>query len=438
MNVYELILKKRNGLALTAEEIRFLVDGYEAGDIPDYQMAAWAMAVYFQGMSPAETTALTEAMVDSGQRIDLSSIAGMKVDKHSTGGVGDTTTLVLAPLVAACGAPVAKMSGRALGHTGGTLDKLESIPGFQVNMEAERFIDSVNRLGVAIVGQTAAFAPADGKLYALRDVTATVESIPLIAASIMSKKIAAGADALVLDVKTGQGAFLPELEQSLALARTMVAIGEGARRRTVALVTDMDQPLGYAIGNSLEMKEAIETLRGEGPPDLTELALTLGAEMLVLAGVKQDVDEARQQLQNALRSGAALDKLRQLVTNQGGRADVVDNVHLLPLAPEQGMVTASTDGFVTKVDGLQLGLVANGLGAGRRTKDDVIDHGVGLVLEKKVGDWVKKGDVLCQVYARTADGLEYALPRIAQAIAIGPEKPAGRPLVFARVDKDDL
>lgn len=438
MTVYEIILKKRDGGELTAAEIRFLVDGYAQGTIPDYQMSAWAMAVFFRGMTAEETAALTLAMVDSGEQVDLSAIEGIKVDKHSTGGVGDTTTLVLAPLVAACGAPVAKMSGRALGHTGGTLDKLESIPGLRVDMDTAMFIDSVNKLQVAVVGQTTALAPADGRLYALRDVTATVESIPLIAASIMSKKIASGADALVLDVKTGQGAFLKTVDESEQLARTMVAIGERAGRQTVALITDMDRPLGHAIGNALEMREAIDTLRGQGPADLLQLVLALGAEMLVLGRVAPDLEAARGQLRDALTSGAALDKLRAMIVNQGGDPEVIDDPDLLPRADVEGTVAATEAGWVQHVDGLRLGLVTNGLGAGRTRTDDAIDHGVGIVLQANVGDEVAIGDPLCRIYARDSGQLQTALDRVAAAFVIGPQAPEQRPLIFKRVGAEDL
>lgn len=438
MTVYEMILKKRDGGELTDEEIRFLVDGYANGTIPDYQMSAWAMAVFFRGMTAEETTALTIAMANSGERVDLRAIAGVKVDKHSTGGVGDTTTLVLAPLVAACGAPVAKMSGRALGHTGGTLDKLESIPGLKVDMDTATFVDSVNRLKLAVVGQTATLAPADGRLYALRDVTATVESIPLIAASIMSKKIAAGADALVLDVKSGRGAFLKTLEDSEKLARTMVAIGERAGRRTVAFVTDMDRPLGKAIGNALEMQEAIATLRGKGPKDLLDLVLALGAEMLVLGGVATDVQAARGRLRDALESGLALEKLREMIVNQGGNPDIIDDPDLLSLADVQGVVSAASAGWLQSVDGVELGLVANALGAGRVRTDEPVDHGVGLVLEANVGDEVKAGDPLCRVYARDADRLQAALARVRTAFVVAHDPQPPRPLVLRRIDSGDV
>lgn len=438
MTIYEIIAKKRDGQALTDEEIRFLVGGYARGDVADYQMAAWAMAVYLRGMNAEETTALTLAMAASGEQIDLGAIEGVKVDKHSTGGVGDTTTIVLAPLVAACGAPVAKMSGRALGHTGGTLDKLESVPGLQVDMTAADFIESVNRLKVAVVGQTASLAPADGRLYALRDVTATVESIPLMAASIMSKKLASGADALVLDVKTGRGAFLKTQEQSEQLARKMVAIGERAGRRTVALVTDMDRPLGKAIGNSLEMREAIATLRGEGPRDLEELVVALGAEMLVLGKVAPDINAARDQLQTAIADGSGLEKLREMIVNQKGNPDVIDDLSLIPTAPVRRQVTATDSGWIRAVDGVQLGLATNALGAGRTQTDEPIDHGVGIMLHKNAGDEVSTDTVVAELFARTDEDADRVVQRIRSAFAVDRNAPASRPLILNRIGAEDL
>lgn len=436
MRMYDLIKKKRDGGELTEAEIRFLIEGYTKGHIPDYQMAAFTMAVYFRGMTKAETTALTLAMVESGDVIDLSAVDGVKVDKHSTGGVGDTTTLVLAPLVAACGAPVAKMSGRSLGHTGGTLDKLESIPGFQVHMTPEEFVDSVNRLKVAVIGQTASIAPADGKWYALRDVTATVDNISLIAASIMSKKLAAGADALVLDVKAGRGAFLKKFEDTVKLAETMVSIGHGAGRRTVALITDMNEPLGRAIGNALEMKEAIETLQGQGPADLVELTLALGAEMLVLGGVAEDVDDARSRLQSALTDGRALAKFREMVVNQGGDPAYVDDPSLLVTAPVRAMVDAPISGWIDAIESDGLGAITMELGAGRRTHDDDIDHSVGLVLHAKVGTKVEAGDPLCEVHAARPEDLAKVKDRIQGAFSIAPRAPEPRPLVLRRLAAD--
>ncbi|MBO8141000.1 MAG: pyrimidine-nucleoside phosphorylase [Firmicutes bacterium] len=433
MRAVDLIIKKREGGELSPEEIRFLVRGWLDGQVADYQISAWCMAVFFRGMTDEETAALTQTMVDSGQTVDLSPIAGVKVDKHSTGGVGDKTTLVLAPLVAACGAPVAKMSGRALGHTGGTLDKLESIPGFRVELSMQEFVDSVNRINVAIMGQTAELAPADKQLYAIRDVTGTVESIPLIASSIMSKKLAAGADALVLDVKTGRGAFLPRLEDARKLAETMVAIGQRAGRRVVALVTDMDQPLGHAIGNALEVKEAIDALRGQGPADLTDLVIALGVEMLVLAGVASSAEQARNLLQDALTSGKALAKFREMVVNQGGDPACIDDSDRLPQAAVRATVEASQAGWVSAVDGKQLGLITMELGAGRRRKEDAIDHSVGLVVRAKAGSWVEQGEPLCEVHAASPQAVAAVTDRIRRCFVISQRPPRSRPLVIQRI-----
>jgi len=433
LRAQDLIVKKRDGGELTEAEIRYLIEGYMRGEVADYQMAAWCMAVYFQGMTDAETAALTMAMVASGDKVDLSPIAGVKVDKHSTGGVGDTTTLVLVPLVAACGAPVAKMSGRALGHTGGTLDKLESIPGFRVDMDPETFVASVNRIKAAVIGATGDLAPADRQLYALRDVTGTVESLPLIAASIMSKKLAAGADGLVLDVKTGRGALMQTLDQSKALAETMVAIGRRAGVRTVALVTDMDQPLGWAIGNALEVREAIDVLRGQGPPDLKELVVALGTEMLRLAQVAADPDEARERLLTALADGSGLRKLREMVANQGGDPAVIDDPDRLPQAPVRAAVPAPKDGWVDAIDGRTLGLVTMELGAGRRRKEDSIDPSVGMVLRAKVGTRVAAGEPLCEVHAASPQALAAVEQRVQAAFTISVRPPDPRPLIWARI-----
>ncbi|MED4934657.1 pyrimidine-nucleoside phosphorylase, partial [Heyndrickxia coagulans] len=365
----------------------------------DYQASALAMAIYFQDMSDREIADLTMAMVHSGETLDLSAIHGIKVDKHSTGGVGDTTTLVLAPLVAALGVPVAKMSGRGLGHTGGTIDKLESIQGFHVEITIDQFIDLVNREKVAIIGQTAELAPADKKLYALRDVTATVDSIPLIASSIMSKKIAAGADAIVLDVTTGAGAFMKNEEDAIRLAETMVRIGNHVGRKTMAVISDMSQPLGYAIGNALEVKEAIDTLKGEGPDDLTELVLALGSQMVVLAGKATTLEEARNMLKEAIASGAGLAKFKKFVANQGGDPSVIDHPEKLPQAKYAIDLPAITSGYVSQMVADQIGVAAMMLGAGRATKEDKIDFAVGIVLRKKVGDRVEAGEPLATIYA---------------------------------------
>ncbi|MEZ0118586.1 UNVERIFIED_ORG: pyrimidine-nucleoside phosphorylase [Heyndrickxia coagulans] len=395
----DIIEKKRNGGELATEEINFFVKGYTEGTIPDYQASALAMAIYFQDMSDREIADLTMAMVHSGETLDLSAIHGIKVDKHSTGGVGDTTTLVLAPLVAALGVPVAKMSGRGLGHTGGTIDKLESIQGFHVEITTDQFIDLVNREKVAVIGQTADLAPADKKLYALRDVTATVDSIPLIASSIMSKKIAAGADAIVLDVTTGAGAFMKNEEDAIRLAETMVRIGNHVGRKTMAVISDMSQPLGYAIGNALEVKEAIDTLKGEGPDDLTELVLALGSQMVVLAGKATTLEEARKMLKEAIANGAGLEKFKKFVANQGGDPSVIDHPEKLPQAKYAIDLPAKTSGYVSKMVADQIGVAAMMLGAGRATKEDKIDFAVGIVLRKKVGDRVEAGEPLATIYA---------------------------------------
>ncbi|MGG3707024.1 pyrimidine-nucleoside phosphorylase [Heyndrickxia coagulans] len=399
MRMIDIIEKKRNGKELATEEINFFVKGYTEGTIPDYQASALAMAIYFQDMSDREIADLTMAMVHSGETLDLSAIHGIKVDKHSTGGVGDTTTLVLAPLVAALGVPVAKMSGRGLGHTGGTIDKLESIQGFHVEITTDQFIDLVNREKVAIIGQTADLAPADKKLYALRDVTATVDSIPLIASSIMSKKIAAGADAIVLDVTTGAGAFMKNEEDAIRLAETMVRIGNHVGRKTMAVISDMSQPLGYAIGNALEVKEAIDTLKGEGPDDLTELVLALGSQMVVLAGKATTLEEARNMLKEAIASGAGLAKFKKFVANQGGDPSGIDHPEKLPQAKYAIDLPAITSGYVSQMVADQIGVAAMMLGAGRATKEDKIDFAVGIVLRKKVGDRVEAGEPLATIYA---------------------------------------
>ncbi|MGG6431344.1 pyrimidine-nucleoside phosphorylase [Anoxybacillus sp. D401a] len=399
MRMVDLIEKKRDGHALTKEEIQFIIEGYTKGDIPDYQMSALAMAIFFRGMNEEETAELTMAMVHSGDTIDLSRIEGIKVDKHSTGGVGDTTTLVLGPLVASVGVPVAKMSGRGLGHTGGTIDKLESVPGFHVEITNDEFIDLVNKNKIAVVGQSGNLTPADKKLYALRDVTATVNSIPLIASSIMSKKIAAGADAIVLDVKTGAGAFMKDLNDAKALAKAMVDIGNRVGRKTMAIISDMSQPLGYAIGNALEVKEAIDTLKGEGPEDLQELCLVLGSYMVYLAEKASSLEEARHMLEQAMKDGSALQTFKTFLAAQGGDASVVDDPSKLPQAKYVIELEAKEDGYVSEIVADAVGTAAMWLGAGRATKESTIDLAVGLVLRKKVGDAVKKGESLVTIYS---------------------------------------
>ncbi|WP_336786828.1 pyrimidine-nucleoside phosphorylase [Paenibacillus sp. MMO-177] len=439
MRAVDLIQKKRDGGELTAKELTFLVDGYCEGDIPDYQMSAWAMAVLFRGMTPAETAALTLAMANSGDQVDLAPIAGVKVDKHSTGGVGDKTTLIIAPLVASVGVPVAKMSGRGLGHTGGTIDKLESIPGFQTELTREKFLEQVNELGLSVIGQSGNLAPADKKLYALRDVTATVESIPLIASSVMSKKIAAGADAIVLDVKTGSGAFMKTVDDSEKLAQAMVEIGTQVGRQTAAVISDMDQPLGFAIGNALEVREAIETLQGNGPEDLTELCLTLGAHMVVLGGKASTVAEAKELLQRQLDNGEALAKFKQFVAAQDGDVSVVDDVNRLPQAAEQVEVKAAAAGFIAAIDAEELGIAAMLLGAGRATKEASIDYSVGITIRKKVGDAVREGDTLAVLHTRAQDpAVEEVIAKVREAYAVAAEKPQERPLLLSVVTAEGI
>ncbi|MCY8179702.1 pyrimidine-nucleoside phosphorylase [Bacillus paralicheniformis] len=399
MRMVDIITKKQNGEELTTEEIQFFIKGYTDGSIPDYQASALAMAIYFQDMTDRERADLTMAMVNSGETIDLSAIEGIKVDKHSTGGVGDTTTLVLAPLVAALDVPVAKMSGRGLGHTGGTIDKLEAIKGFHVELSKDEFIKLVNRDKVAVIGQSGNLTPADKKLYALRDVTGTVNSIPLIASSIMSKKIAAGADAIVLDVKTGAGAFMKTDEDAVNLAKAMVRIGNNVGRQTMAVISDMSQPLGFAIGNALEVKEAIDTLKGEGPEDLTELVLTLGSQMVVLAKKAETLDEAREKLIDVMKNGKALQKFKDFLQNQGGDSSVADNPEKLPQAAYKIDIPAKEAGVVSEIVADQIGVAAMLLGAGRATKEDKIDLAVGIMLRKKVGDAVEKGEPLVTLYA---------------------------------------
>lgn len=403
MRMVDLIQKKRDGGVLSEEEINFIVSGYTSGDITDYQMSALLMSIYFEDMTDEEITCLTMAMSHSGDVIDLSEIDGIKVDKHSTGGVGDTTTIVLVPLVASVGAAVAKMSGRGLGHTGGTIDKLEAIPGFQVEIPNDDFIRLVNESFVAVTGQSGDLAPADKKIYALRDVTATVDSIPLISSSIMSKKIASGADAIVLDVTTGDGAFMKSLEDAERLAHTMVRIGKLANRQTMAIISDMSQPLGNAIGNANEIVEAIDALKGEGPEDLMEMVYTLGSQMVVLAKKAETLEEARQMLEENIKNGKATEKFKEMIRNQGGDDSIVDHPEKLPQAKYVFEVPAKESGVVSKMVADQIGIAAMMLGAGRRTKEETIDYAVGLYLNKKVGDVVKEGESLVTIYANRED-----------------------------------
>lgn len=429
MRMYDIIQHKRDNKELSGEEIQFFVEEYTAGNIPDYQAAALAMAIFFNGMTPEETAALTLAMAHSGDVMDLSPIKGVKVDKHSTGGVGDKTSLVLGPMVAALGVPVAKMSGRGLGHTGGTIDKLESFPGFQTGIPEQEFFDNVNRIGIAIAGQTGNLAPADKKLYALRDVTATVESIPLIASSIMSKKIAAGADVIVLDVKVGSGAFMKDEESAVKLADTMVRIGDTVGKKTMAVVSDMDEPLGYAVGNALEVKEAIDTLAGNGPQDLYELCLELGSHMVAGAGKAQNCAEAKEMLAGTIKDGSALRKLAELVEAQGGNPEAVYDTELLPMASIEYEYRADTEGYVSRIVCDIVGTSAMVLGGGRENKDSVIDLSVGIVLEAKKGAYVHKGDVLARFYANDENKLSDAVKRFADAYVIEDTKPAGSRLI---------
>ena len=417
MRMVDIIEKKRDGKELTKAEINFVVTGYTKDEIPDYQVSALAMSIFFNDMTNEEIANLTLAMAESGEMIDLSAIKGIKVDKHSTGGVGDTTTIVLAPLVAAVGVPVAKMSGRGLGHTGGTIDKLEAIPGFNVEISNEDFIEFVNRDQVAVIGQSGDLAPADKKLYALRDVTGTVDSIPLIASSIMSKKIAAGADAIVLDVTTGDGAFMKNEKDAERLARTMVQIGKLANRQTMAIISDMSQPLGLAIGNSLEIKEAIDALNGQGPEDLMEMVYVLGSQMVILAKKAETLEEARKMLEEAIQSGAAIEKFKVMVRNQGGDASVIDHPEKLPQAKYVIDLPAKKSGVVSEMVADQLGIAAMILGAGRRTKEDQIDFSVGLMLRKKVADSVVEGETLVTIYANSPN-VEDVKAKIYESITI--------------------
>ena len=426
MRMYDIIIKKRNGEALSDEEIAFFIKGYTDGSIPDYQASALLMAIYFRGMTDKEIATLTMEMAHSGDMLDLSAIKGLKADKHSTGGVGDKTSLVLTPLAASIGIPVAKMSGRGLGHTGGTIDKLESFPGFSTDISEEKFINNVNTIGIAIAGQTKNMAPADKKLYALRDVTGTVDSIPLIASSIMSKKLAAGADVIVLDVKTGSGAFMKTEEDSVRLANEMVKIGNNVGRRTLAVISDMDEPLGYAVGNAIEVKEAIDTLNGHGPADLLELCLTIGSLMAVGTGKAANVDEARTLLLEKLNDGSALKKFAEFVEAQGGDSAPVYDTKLLSQASIVKEVYALVDGYVSHIESDRVGISAMKLGGGRETKESPIDLSVGILINKKVGDKVEKGEKIATLYANDGEKLAASITELelAYSYSVTPvEKP---------------
>ena len=451
MRMCDLIRKKRDGEALTREELHDLIQGYTKGTIPDYQMAAFLMAVYFQGMTPEETVAMTLETAHSGDMVDLSRIRGVTVDKHSTGGVGDKTTLIVAPAVAACGVKVAKMSGRGLGHTGGTVDKLESIPGFQTSLEEERFFEVVEQTGLSLIGQTGNLTPADKLMYALRDVTATVESIPLIAVSIMSKKLAAGSDCIMLDVKTGSGAFMKTMEDSLKLAREMVSIGERAGRKTAALITDMDVPLGYYIGNRLEVAEALSVLRGEGPEDLTEVSVELAAHMLYLARQKMqvsspeqkmqipspDMKACREEIRRVLADGSALQCLKAMVKAQGGEVSVLEDPRFLEQADFSYEVVSPRSGYLSHMDVQGCGTASCLLGAGRETKESTIDFTAGIILRKKTGDLVKKGEILAVFHGADEKRFSEAEKKFLESLVFSQEPPRKKPLILASVTKEE-
>lgn len=435
MRAYDCIAKKRDGGELTEEEIHYMISSYVSGKIPDYQMAAFLMAVYFRGMTDRETAVMTQAVAHSGDIVDLSGIQGIKVDKHSTGGVGDKTTLIVAPVAAACGVKVAKMSGRGLGHTGGTIDKLESIPGFSTSLSKEKFIDVANRTGLSIAGQSGNLAPADKKMYALRDVTATVDSIPLIAVSIMGKKLASGSDCILLDVKTGSGAFMKTLEDSAALARCMVAIGEAAGKRTAALITNMDEPLGNYIGNALEVKEAVEVLKGGGPSDLRQLSLRLAAGMLELAG-KGSAEECLKQAEEALNSGRALERFLAMVKAQGGDEECILDTDKLSAAPLRREVKAEKEGYIFHIDTEKCGIASVLLGAGRETKESALDYGAGIILKKKPGDRVARGEVMAVLFASKEELFHDAAEKFREAVEISEERPKTEKLIFGKVSRD--
>jgi len=438
MVFYDLIIKKRDGQELTQEEISFIIKEYCEDRIPDYQMSAMLMAIYFKGMNINEIKYLTMAMVNSGEIIDLSSIPGIKVDKHSTGGVGDTTTLALAPMVAAAGVPVAKISGRGLGHTGGTIDKLESIKGFKTEIALDKFIQIVKSIGVSVISPTSNLATADKKLYALRDVTGTIDSIPLIVSSIMSKKIAAGADAIVLDVTTGSGAFMKEYKDSLKLAKIMVNIGLELGKETVAIISNMDEPLGFAVGNSLEVNEAIEALKNRGPEDLRNLCLTLGSYMLNLGGVVDNIQDGKEELIDILKEGLALKKFKEMISAQGGNAEVVEKPELLPSAKYSLKIKSIQSGYIQKIDSQLVGKSAMLLGAGREKKESKIDLSVGIILKKKVGNKVNVNEDLAEIYFNDSEKMKDAKKILLSSFVIGNKKPYKLPLILATVSKEGI
>lgn len=434
MRMYDIIHKKRQGGELSPQEIKFFIDGFVRGDIPDYQASALMMAIFFKGMTKEEISCLTMEMAHSGDMVDLSPIEGIKVDKHSTGGVGDKTSLIIGPIAAACGVKIAKMSGRGLGHTGGTVDKMESIPGMKTDLNREDFFAAVNKGGIAIIGQSGNLCPADKKLYALRDVTATVESIPLIASSIMSKKIAAGSDRILLDVKTGSGAFMKTLEDSRALAQEMVDIGESVGRKTVALITDMDRPLGRNIGNALEVMEAVDTLKGEGPEDLTELCTELAANMVYLGEKAENMEAARRKVREVIENGSALEKLAGMVEAQGGDKSYIYDTGKFRLSPCSSCVKAPAEGYIQSINAESCGLASMELGAGRETKDSVIDYGAGVILNKKPGDFVRAGDTIAVLYSENQDKNKRAEDIILAALKLGKECPSPEKIIYDRIE----
>lgn len=435
MRAVDIIIKKRDGLELSDEEIRWFIEGFTRGDIPDYQVSAWAMAVLLNGMTDRETTSLTLAMAMSGEILDLRGVVPIAVDKHSTGGVGDKTTLVVAPLVSACGLPVGKMSGRGLGFSGGTLDKLESIPGYRAELSTEEFIQQLTRIGLVVCGQSVDLAPADGKLYALRDVTGTVQSIPLIASSIMSKKIAAGAQAIVLDVKVGLGAFMKTLEEGRTLAKLMVEIARLSNRKAAAYLSDMNQPLGRAVGNAIELKEAIATLHGEGPQDFVEHCLEIASMMLVLGELVKEKSEGRKRVEEVLSSGKAWDKFVEWITAQGGDRRVIENPKLLPIAPIVREVRADRPGYISQIHAEKIGLAAVQIGAGRAKKGDSIDYGVGIEALVKVGEMVEKGQAVFRVYVRREEDGDEVIPRLKEAVVINENPVEGYPLFYGVIEQ---